>query len=180
MLSIQELKALARRLPLARFEQQMGPFALIQRPPEAVASQQALKLGANRTQVQRRDPGGSSALSLILDFEDLMIATLPPVRAVDELVVGRLPDSDLVIDDASVSKRHALLRWDAAKKGCWVKDLGSTNGTLVNQEPLPADHPTPLFDGTVLSFGDVDFWFLSSATLHEKLVRSVSGGRHFT
>ncbi len=134
-------------------------------------------MGASRTVHAHRAATDHSALSLILEFEHLTVATLPPVRNEDVLVVGRLPDSDLVVDDPSVSKRHAALRWDAARDGARVRDLGSTNGTFVNDDPV-GGREAPLFDGTVLSFGDVDFWFLQSNTLHEKLISpGAAGGR---
>jgi hypothetical protein len=49
----------------------------------------------------------------------------------DELLVGRHLRCDIVLDDLSVSRRHARLRF---RDGRWVlQDLESTNGTLVNR-----------------------------------------------
>ena len=49
----------------------------------------------------------------------------------DDLLVGRHPSCDIVLDDLSVSRRHARLRF---RDGHWVlQDLQSTNGTLVNR-----------------------------------------------
>ncbi|HEY3727944.1 MAG TPA: FHA domain-containing protein [Solirubrobacteraceae bacterium] len=48
----------------------------------------------------------------------------------EELLVGRHPGCDVVLGDLTVSRRHARLRF---RDGNWVlHDLGSTNGTLVN------------------------------------------------
>lgn len=46
------------------------------------------------------------------------------------VVVGRLPDCDLALDEPTVSRRHAAF----VRRGdeWWVVDLGSTNGTRVN------------------------------------------------
>jgi pSer/pThr/pTyr-binding forkhead associated (FHA) protein len=44
------------------------------------------------------------------------------------------PDNDLIIGIAEVSGRHALFRFE--ENSCWVKDLGSTNGTFVNGQRL--------------------------------------------
>jgi hypothetical protein len=46
------------------------------------------------------------------------------------LVIGRLPECDITINDASISRRHAQIvrHGDAVS----ITDLGSTNGTTVN------------------------------------------------
>ncbi|OPZ26773.1 MAG: Glycogen accumulation regulator GarA [Lentisphaerae bacterium ADurb.BinA184] len=50
-------------------------------------------------------------------------------------VIGRAAASDVVIDDPSVSSRHALLSLDSARR-LVVTDLGSTNGIVVNGEKI--------------------------------------------
>ncbi len=174
VLSIQELRSLASRLPLAAFEQQMGPFALIQRPPQPLQAH-ALEQASRRTAVKKRSDR-EGAISLILEFENLEVVGLPPVRPVDEFIVGRLPDCDIVVDDPSVSKRHAQLTWNAAQRTCVVRDLGSRNGTYVDEVEL-GRRDAQLRDGDVLSFGDADFWFLLTSTLHEKIMNQASSVR---
>ena len=57
---------------------------------------------------------------------------------------GRHPDSDILLDDVTVSRRHAEFRLD--KDGSWaVADVGSLNGTYVNRQPV---------DSTVLANND--------------------------
>lgn len=46
------------------------------------------------------------------------------------LLLGRAPDNDLVLDESSVSARHA--RVDVEPDGTYLTDLGSTNGSWVN------------------------------------------------
>ncbi len=48
----------------------------------------------------------------------------------DVVTVGRHPDSDIFLDDITVSRRHAEFRRDAHR--FWVHDVGSLNGTYVN------------------------------------------------
>jgi pSer/pThr/pTyr-binding forkhead associated (FHA) protein len=63
---------------------------------------------------------------------------------VDNLVtIGRGPDNAIVINDPSVSARHAQLQ--LAGETYRLKDLGSTNGTQVNGKPVTE---------TLLSFDD--------------------------
>jgi hypothetical protein len=63
---------------------------------------------------------------------------------VDELItIGRGPDNNIVINNPSVSARHAQLQ--LASHSYRLKDLSSTNGTRVNGKPVTE---------TLLSFDD--------------------------
>jgi pSer/pThr/pTyr-binding forkhead associated (FHA) protein len=47
---------------------------------------------------------------------------------------GRAPDNDIVVGDPATSGRHGRIE---VRNGLfWISDLGSTNGTLVNGEPV--------------------------------------------
>ena len=53
----------------------------------------------------------------------------------DFMAAGRHPDSDIFLDDITVSRRHAEFR--LVKDGSWaVADVGSLNGTYVNRQPV--------------------------------------------
>jgi hypothetical protein len=57
-------------------------------------------------------------------------------------VIGRGSDADITVDDTGISRRHVEVLWDG--KRAQVNDLGSTNGSLldgqpVNRAPLPPD-----------------------------------------
>jgi pSer/pThr/pTyr-binding forkhead associated (FHA) protein len=56
---------------------------------------------------------------------------------------GRHPDSDIFLDDVTVSRRHAEFRLEGGE--FQVVDVGSLNGTYVNREPV---------DSAVLANGD--------------------------
>jgi pSer/pThr/pTyr-binding forkhead associated (FHA) protein len=56
---------------------------------------------------------------------------------------GRHPDSDIFLDDVTVSRRHAEFRQE--EDDFQVVDVGSLNGTYVNREPV---------DSAVLANGD--------------------------
>ena len=61
----------------------------------------------------------------------------------DEVSAGRHPDSDIFLDDVTVSRRHAAFR--RTPDGYVVSDVGSLNGTYVNRDRV---------DEVLLSGGD--------------------------
>jgi hypothetical protein len=63
----------------------------------------------------------------------LLNRTSPPLQLFTgaKVLVGRAPDCGLVLDHASVSRRHAGLQVDGSGK-IVLADLGSSNGTLLN------------------------------------------------
>jgi pSer/pThr/pTyr-binding forkhead associated (FHA) protein len=52
----------------------------------------------------------------------------------DETRLGRHPDSEIMLDDITVSRRHAAI--ERTPEGYVVTDAGSLNGTYVNQERI--------------------------------------------
>jgi pSer/pThr/pTyr-binding forkhead associated (FHA) protein len=61
----------------------------------------------------------------------------------DVVTAGRHPDSDIFLDDVTVSRRHAEFRRDGDRTR--VRDVGSLNGTYVNRDRI---------DEVVLAGGD--------------------------
>lgn len=62
--------------------------------------------------------------------------------------VGRTEDSDIVIDDTRVSRKHAMIR--VSGETVTIEDLGSANGTTVNG--VPASGVVILSNGDVVGF----------------------------
>lgn len=73
----------------------------------------------------------------------------------DTVTLGRHPDSDIFLDDITVSRRHAEVRREGARY--WVRDVGSLNGTYVNRER--ADD-RELVDGDELQVGKYKLVFV--------------------
>lgn len=170
MHSVKELRSLVRNLTAPDFKRQLGPFALVQRPPDERLRRMATSLGARDTLASVQRQSQEAIQSLMFHFDDLVVATIPDLEEKDELVVGRLPDCDLMVEDPSVSKRHALLKWDRTMRRCTMSDLGSTNGTTLNGAGL-AGPECQLKDGDVVSFGNAAFCFLLTDTLYVRLLR---------
>jgi hypothetical protein len=72
------------------------------------------------------------------------------------MTIGRLPECDVVVDDAGASRQHAEVRRTDA--GFTLADLGSTNGTLVNGTPI-REHL--LEDGDRITIGETVLEFRS-------------------
>jgi pSer/pThr/pTyr-binding forkhead associated (FHA) protein len=71
------------------------------------------------------------------------------------VTIGRETDNTLNILTAGVSRYHAKLEF---MDGAWmVSDRGSTNGTKVNGQPVPA--PRPLSDGDIIGVGEQNLIF---------------------
>lgn len=66
-----------------------------------------------------------------------------------EVTIGRESTDILVEDDGEVSRNHAVVR--ASDDGVEVEDLGSTNGTFVNERRI--SEPTGLGSGDILRVG---------------------------
>ncbi|MDB4959732.1 MAG: domain containing protein [Myxococcales bacterium] len=71
--------------------------------------------------------------------------------------IGREVDGQgLAIREPSVSRRHATVTFE--NKQWTLRDLGSSNGTFVNDDRL--DEPTVLSDGDRLGFGEIELYFV--------------------
>jgi pSer/pThr/pTyr-binding forkhead associated (FHA) protein len=71
---------------------------------------------------------------------------------------GRHPDSDIFLDDITVSRRHAeLVRVPA---GFTVRDVGSLNGTYLNRERIDE---APLANGDEIQIGKFKLVFFTGS-----------------
>lgn len=72
------------------------------------------------------------------------------------LVLGRARTADLVIENDTVSSRHASVQFDTARNSLKITDLGSSNGTYVNGRQITTGEAMP---GETVRFGKADFVF---------------------
>jgi FHA domain len=72
------------------------------------------------------------------------------------LTIGRSGENDVPLpNDDFASSSHA--RIEPRRDGIWIDDIGSTNGTFVNGEPV--DGPRRLRAGDVVRIGETDLRF---------------------
>jgi len=87
-------------------------------------------------------PGGRATLTAMNGGQTFTLGA-------STVTLGRLPESDVVVDDPGASRQHARIR---NSNGEFVlTDLGSTNGTLVNDEPV---RERVLDDGDRITIGE--------------------------
>jgi diguanylate cyclase (GGDEF)-like protein len=93
-----------------------------------------------------------------------------PLSSTTAVVIGRGPDCAIHIDDHSVSRKHA--RVEPTPDGYVAEDLGSTNGTFLNDRPVARE---PLEDGDYLRVGNCIYRFLAGGNIeaeyHEEIYR---------
>src|SRR5918912_4362271 len=76
----------------------------------------------------------------------------------DVTEIGRHPDSDIFLDDITVSRRHAEIRRDGP--GFSINDVGSLNGTYVNRERV---EEAALHSGDEIQVGKFKLVFLAGS-----------------
>jgi len=92
----------------------------------------------------------------------IQLAGLPPVSHVlkdETITIGRMKGNTIVIDDASISLSHAKITRKNGK--FFLKDLNSTNGTLVNGQSIS---DAPLKDRDRVLFAEIQGQFLEIET----------------
>ena len=72
------------------------------------------------------------------------------------ITVGRLRTNDIVLPFDSVSRQHAKIEFRDKDKKVILSDLDSRNGSFVNAKRV---NMIEIFDGDIVSFGDVEFLF---------------------
>ncbi|MBN2656845.1 MAG: FHA domain-containing protein [Spirochaetales bacterium] len=76
------------------------------------------------------------------------------IRINKSILIGRDKSCKLQIDDPLVSRRHALIEF--ISKVAYIKDLGSTNATYVNNNPLKPNEQKRLRRGDVIRIGKTE------------------------
>src|SRR5690606_25357450 len=90
-------------------------------------------------------------------------------------VVGRSLQSSLRLTASYVCNQHAALTWSA--EGWRVRDLGSRNGTWLDQRRLAAGQTEPLRQGASLAFGHPgELWTLTDEAPPEVMLIDTETG----
>jgi hypothetical protein len=178
MLSASGRIGLASLRKIAQENDKEAFIRLLRQPVLAGAAIQAGRISSqdgggseemNRTQIfepSGTNPGASPA------SEALKHAIYPLVKgeysttSSRSFTVGRIDGNDMVMPDFAISKKHAVIKVDS--NSYYIKDLGSTNGTLVNGIRLDKKS-LKIHDQDVFSFARYEFTFLFPSSLYKML-----------
>ncbi|MEM7676012.1 MAG: sigma 54-interacting transcriptional regulator [Myxococcota bacterium] len=100
--------------------------------------------------IERPQSDAPRSYRFALLYEGAPQPMIIPVRPGQPVVVGRTSPADVVINDASLSRRHAKFDW--REDGLVVEDLGSTNGSKTNGRPIMR---TVVMPGDTITLGAV-------------------------
>jgi hypothetical protein len=152
----------ARQLSAADFEARHGSAFLLL---SAIRTHAPEDTSSTHLELLGEDDGNTGALT----------SWVYPLRSsVHVITLGRARDSDVVIPDRSVSRRHALVKRESDGR-LWVLDAGSSNGTSINGRNVltrGAGPPSPLAPGDTLRLGRMEFTCAHAAALREMAAKS--------
>jgi|GEM_PF-5013154 len=108
-------------------------------------------------------------------FLELSVDSIDPIvfalHTKTEVIIGSLPTSDLVLNDPSISRKHA--RFYYSEKKWFISDLGSTNGTFLNEQQIIPGKKEEVTEGAIIRLGyKVELTFLKEAKNAQPLYAS--------
>jgi hypothetical protein len=109
----------------------------------SIALERDASLGEGMVRVDSVNVKGEVAWTPVLDIAG---KRYPILKA--RTIIGRGSDADITVDDSGTSRKHVEILWDG-KRG-QVNDLGSTNGSKLNGQPLKQ---APLPPDSVIEIG---------------------------
>jgi hypothetical protein len=134
---------------------QPPPLLSTDRPPGLMAPPAPPGIAHAVSPVQLEPEAPRTLAGFLVSYETVPLGQYWPIHQ-GRNVVGRLgaaPALDVEISHPTTSSRHAVLTASARPGRVVIEDIGSTNGTFVNEAPVPAGQPRELNDGDRVRFG---------------------------
>ena len=128
-----------------------------------------ISLGGYELRVSMPGAAGANATAVISSNKTAAIATPPRVEVAPAMLVGpghsyplkaglnsfgRKTDNDVTISDPYVSGKHGVI--EVAQDGVFVTDIGSTNGTMLNDAKLAPNMRTAITSEDVIRLGSIE------------------------
>lgn len=120
-------------------------------------------VGSEGADEARLSPADEAAVDALPQGSALLVVRRGPnagarfLLDAERTTAGRRPDSDIFLDDVTVSRRHA--EFVRTQTGFVVRDVGSLNGTYVQRERIDE---VPLKDGDEVQIGKYRMVFHAS------------------
>ena len=102
-------------------------------------------------------PGGSVLIGFLVTFQNEPQGKFWPLRSGRSLIgrAGVDDEAEIALQDASASAHHALIHGDPSTGQAYVEDVGSRNGTFVNEQKLVPNKQRQLHDNDRLRLGSI-------------------------
>ena len=104
------------------------------------------------TMISSQPVGTKASLTIVQSPEDASSQGRQVVLTQFPFMIGRV-DGSLIIQDTSLSRRHAQITYDGANRTYFITDLNSSNGTRLNGVPMEPGQAKQLTSGASLSLG---------------------------
>ena len=143
-----------------------GPGVPPERSPETTSVFRADFLADAEPAAPEQPAGGVSGMDTLPPGSALLVVRRGPNAGSRFLLdrpttsAGRHPDSDIFLDDVTVSRRHAEFHRSPYSTSFTVRDVGSLNGTYLNRERIDS---AELSSGDEVQIGKFRLVFLTSS-----------------
>lgn len=112
---------------------------------------------------------GEKLLSILGDDAFVLALEKKPESLWEHITLGRASSADLTVADPAVSSVHAHFALNVDGNPVSVQDVGSSNGTHINRQPLQPHELIPLRNGDCVRFGQSIFYYVTNSLLEEML-----------
>lgn len=106
---------------------------------------------------QRQETGGKPIVGFLYSISRSAAGEYWPLH-IGQNVIGNNNDCEICLGEGTVSARHASLHINKMKKPekteATISDLGSTNGTLVNDNSVSVARPIECINGDIITIGE--------------------------
>ena len=102
----------------------------------------------------------------LIIIKGLNVGNVFPIDKIGPMVIGREKECDIRILDLMMSRKHCQV--EKRNDNFYIKDLGSTNKTFVNKNPV--DSETELKFGDLIEVGGTTFLFTNQKDIPIKSV----------
>jgi len=137
-------------LSFADFQKRFpAPFLLIQ----MMKSERDILLPHDQPTLQAQ--GGSEEMALLNGSGEVFVTSVRKATqdSGEAITIGRSGQIDILIPHRAISRKHACILFDKGTSQYSVMDVGSANGSFINNEPLTPHVPKILTSGATVLFG---------------------------